>query len=537
MSAYEEKLISPLAILFSQSSIRPTFQDGHGLSATTEAIDAVPCDILRKGSSGYSVLLQAPFPPIEIVRMTPADSERERWITFDNRRLCCLQRAAAAQWPYVAAAVVKVRRTPLDYRQGTTGVSVNICGHNGETNDVWDWMANTKKERSTPEAVKRALMVVRADADAAWWDIPDPPRSIPSARLEKAAGATSVADLFNLAKRWEAQKDCDGDGPPGLQHRRAAPPQHSENSRRNLAGGDSVSEHGNALRNPGQEILSMLHGKSSGQQWSTGSTDPGQDILAMLQNPSRQDEEPTANAGQDILAMLRKPHGGASGPPQAKLAPQQEETSCRRELQAPPGIAAPVPAAPTPPPPPARGPTLEEELRLRDEEHMQRFRLQQLQQQQLDIQQFQLQELQRQQQLQQLQQYKELWHQKLQHAQLMQQFMLQPELKNAAVQPSQAVTLRAPPRDAPRSYADALVEGCAPSPCVGCPPHPACQPGLHSPWTSAAANPWAPALALGSIGCSDAPQWPASAMACSNAVGSPWLQGPGAVGADAISRR
>jgi len=511
MSSHEEKLISPLAILFSQSSIQPTFQDGHDLNATTEAIDAVPCDILRKGTSGYSVLLQAPFPPIEIVRMTPPDSERERWITFDNRRLCCLQRAAVAQWPNVAAAVVKVRLGPVDAhaarKMGTSGVSVNICRHRG--NDLWDWMASRQRERATAEGVKRALLVVRADADAPWWDMSNPPKVMPSARPEKSLPATSVADLFNLAKRWEAQKDADG--PPGLQPRRAANPQQPEDSRCGLAVDGNVQS--SSQRNAGQEILSLLHGTTSNHT----STDPGQDILAMLQKPPNKEEELAANAGQDILAMLRKPQG----------AQEMAQEPKRAKPEAPPGIAGPSPATATPPPPPAR--TLEEELRLREEEQLERFRLQQHQQQQLDIQQFQLQELQRQQQLQQLQQYKDLWHQKLQHAQLMQQFMLQPDLKNLSMQHAAA---RAPPR----TYTDALVDACAPNPCLAGPLHPACQPGLQAQWTPVAANPWAQ---LGIQGCGDASQWPASAMACSNAVGPPWLQGlgPGAVGADTITRR
>jgi len=106
MPIYEEKLICPLAIRFTQSHIRPVFQDGHELAGTIEEMST------RPGTGPYDVIIEAPFPAIEIVRWHQKDAfkcekDARHWFTLDNRRLYCLQKVAAAHWPKKVAAVVQ----------------------------------------------------------------------------------------------------------------------------------------------------------------------------------------------------------------------------------------------------------------------------------------------------------------------------------------------------------------------------------------------------------------------------------------------
>lgn len=106
MPIIEEKLISPFAINFSQARIRSTFRDGQDVEATCTEIERKP------GYGGYDLVLSAPFPAIEVTRWTPgsrADRKAsENWFTYDNRRLYCLQKAAAAHWPLHVGVVVEV---------------------------------------------------------------------------------------------------------------------------------------------------------------------------------------------------------------------------------------------------------------------------------------------------------------------------------------------------------------------------------------------------------------------------------------------
>jgi hypothetical protein len=124
MPLYEERLLSPLAIRYMQAEIRSTFRDGRDVEASAAEIEAHP------GTGDYDLVLRAPFPAIEILRRRvrnrqgqeadcqeaggespcgPGEKEsRDQWFTFDNRRLYCLQKAAAAHWPLRVAAVVQV---------------------------------------------------------------------------------------------------------------------------------------------------------------------------------------------------------------------------------------------------------------------------------------------------------------------------------------------------------------------------------------------------------------------------------------------
>jgi len=189
MPLYEEKLISPLAVRFSQEHIRPVFQSGIDLDSTIRQIRTKP------GNGSYDVILEAPFEPIEIIRWQGRDSngeeaEARHWFSFDNRRLYCLQRAAAAWWPKKVAAVVQALYAASEgsRRKDTTstaGRSVAI-GHSPKLlTGRWDWRAEVAGAScSNAEAMECQVVVTRDDASV---DVPD---------LADAPAPPSMLELF-----------------------------------------------------------------------------------------------------------------------------------------------------------------------------------------------------------------------------------------------------------------------------------------------------------------------------------------------------
>jgi len=170
MPLYEEKLISPLAIRFTQQRIRETFRDGNEVEATRKQITVKP------GAGDYDIILEAPFPAIEIIRWTAngRSTGEEHWFSFDNRRLYCLQRVAAEYWPKRVAVTVEVLyadssatsiRKKLDSQTG--GLSVQI-GHAFATPAQlkgWDWRkaCNCRKGRAWEDFVLAAKAGIAAD--------------------------------------------------------------------------------------------------------------------------------------------------------------------------------------------------------------------------------------------------------------------------------------------------------------------------------------------------------------------------------------
>eukprot|EP00927_Polykrikos_kofoidii_P032325 TRINITY_DN27579_c0_g1_i1.p1 TRINITY_DN27579_c0_g1~~TRINITY_DN27579_c0_g1_i1.p1 ORF type:complete len:439 (+),score=65.72 TRINITY_DN27579_c0_g1_i1:145-1317(+) len=198
MPLYEEKLLSPLAVRFSQSRIRPFFQDNRCLEATVAEVRAGP------GRADYDVVVEAPFPAIEVVRWSaklpaaertssPSSSSQEgdaviaastptgalpmrqareeHWYTMDNRRLYCLQRSAVLLWPKRVAVVVQV---PYSVDSGevmkkvdTTdmGLSVSVCrlreAGTEAAGDVWCWKRHLTSSNSS--AAQAALDRIVAD--------------------------------------------------------------------------------------------------------------------------------------------------------------------------------------------------------------------------------------------------------------------------------------------------------------------------------------------------------------------------------------
>jgi len=169
MPLYEEKLISPLAIRFTQNRIRTTFKDGRDIEATIKELVASP------GVDDHDIIIEAPFPAIEIIRWSPNGRKGgggEHWFTFDNRRLYCLQRFAVECWPKRVAAKVEVMyadsggiRKKLDTQ--TQGSSVFI-GHAFATADElkeWAWRKAVQL-RAPPGCFTSGSEAYVADYDA-----------------------------------------------------------------------------------------------------------------------------------------------------------------------------------------------------------------------------------------------------------------------------------------------------------------------------------------------------------------------------------
>eukprot|EP00418_Pyrodinium_bahamense_P065263 CAMPEP_0179094088 /NCGR_PEP_ID=MMETSP0796-20121207/43130_1 /TAXON_ID=73915 /ORGANISM="Pyrodinium bahamense, Strain pbaha01" /LENGTH=340 /DNA_ID=CAMNT_0020791749 /DNA_START=113 /DNA_END=1135 /DNA_ORIENTATION=- len=154
MPIYEEKLVCPFAVRFTQDYIRTSFRDGRLIQVTLNEIKAE-----EAGVGDYDVILRAPFPHIEIIRWRLPRygvgrvksgkgtniEMREHWFTLDNRRLYCLQRAAAALWPRRVAAVCEILYADpgtvwKKYDSSTHGWSVHLGPSATDTpTDRWDW--------------------------------------------------------------------------------------------------------------------------------------------------------------------------------------------------------------------------------------------------------------------------------------------------------------------------------------------------------------------------------------------------------------
>lgn len=116
-------LLSPFEIHFSQTRIRDQFQDGNTVEKAVSLVtfaapkdgDEYPDESEREKTDDLQVA-DHPFPRIEVTRwrckLREPDgspkldsagmelySHEERWFTFDNRRLYCLQRAATSVFP------------------------------------------------------------------------------------------------------------------------------------------------------------------------------------------------------------------------------------------------------------------------------------------------------------------------------------------------------------------------------------------------------------------------------------------------------
>lgn len=218
MPLYEEKLICPLAVRFTQDHIRPKFKDGRKLE---ESIGEVQT---KSGEHGYDFILEAPFPSIEIIRWSQFDSESaeadgDHWFTLDNRRLYCLQLVAASLWPkkcavrvellYAACHGIKRKDTSR-----TVGRNVTIRYSDRHTDqEQWDWRAAVQVGLDTH--LRRALrgiaedeiqnahgFVASEDKKASTQELFDAPEVPSQAKMEPAVanGDTSTDDDCSSAE-------------------------------------------------------------------------------------------------------------------------------------------------------------------------------------------------------------------------------------------------------------------------------------------------------------------------------------------------
>ncbi|CAE8691884.1 unnamed protein product [Polarella glacialis] len=213
MPLYEEKLINPLSVRFSQDRIWQEFTDGRRIEDSLKEITTIPL----KGSS-YEVALRAPFPAIEIIRYSQEaredDGERvlteqgrrtygeESWFTFDNRRLYCLQRMALQLWPTVVSVVVKVLFdmpavgcAKHKFRSTSDGCSVKLSLDSGEPGSTWNWMEAAFMIKIREGALE-AMDAVRKDSDKTSKDkLADAPAE---ALRDPGVRENTTAERFNL---------------------------------------------------------------------------------------------------------------------------------------------------------------------------------------------------------------------------------------------------------------------------------------------------------------------------------------------------
>lgn len=183
MPIYEEKLISPFAIHFTQEHIKTHFQDGRVVEETVPEIQITPAD-----GKDFDIILKAPFPNIDILRWEPPhceDREVKNWYTLDNRRLYCLQRMAAEHWPKRVGAVVDILyadngRVRKKYDSSTQGRSVTISPSvKVPAQKRWDWRQQIAQSMlvDADEAAK-AYDAVKRDSEkphvADLCDVPGP---------------------------------------------------------------------------------------------------------------------------------------------------------------------------------------------------------------------------------------------------------------------------------------------------------------------------------------------------------------------------
>mmetsp|Transcript_58009 Transcript_58009/g.138095 ORF Transcript_58009/g.138095 Transcript_58009/m.138095 type:complete len:366 (+) Transcript_58009:66-1163(+) len=164
----------PLELRFSQRKMRNVFADGKLLSDTEESIRALRRTPSEAEIYGAEWKLEGPFPPIEVLRwrcklrdettgrplIDPKTGDEmlddeESWFTLDNRRLCCLQRAAVKLWPErctcdVVAEIPKGARRMREIRKFRTldaGKSVMVGSKvDGVPFSRWAWRTEAQKK-------------------------------------------------------------------------------------------------------------------------------------------------------------------------------------------------------------------------------------------------------------------------------------------------------------------------------------------------------------------------------------------------------
>jgi len=355
MPLYEEKFLCPFAIRFSQARIRPTFQDGRLVERSMAQIDAVPWPLGR--DAGYDVFLSAPFPPIEIIRWVPKLREEDGrtlvdedgttmlgeacWFTFDNRRLYCLQAAAARQWPRRAAGIVHVmhdlplsRCTPRKFRTTDLGCSVKISRrHDSVPRATWCWAEATYSSNGSgplSEAGKAALDGVNKDAAKQdWSELIDVPEDL-QLLVGKTNSATSNMPLPGTSINGHSRPCGEPDG--SVEHSTLAPSSNASatGTQADLDAGSNAS----SIPWPGMQSLGTGMAVSSSGACSSGAGACSTRTLQSAAHDRQEQHEATATAGPrsprlfapaaieppfGMAASLMTPLSAASGPTTGQL--------------------------------------------------------------------------------------------------------------------------------------------------------------------------------------------------------------------------
>lgn len=197
MPIYEEKLISPLAVRFTQEHIKTIFRDGHIVEDTADTIEVQTSD-----TEDYDLVLKAPFPQIEIIRWGHSlcgEGSTGHWFTLDNRRLYCLQRAAAKHWPLRVAAKVDILyadpgAVKRKFDSTTLGASVTVA-HSCKDAPLfrWDWRA----------AVQRAAATASLKEGAAWRSIAGDDNKVTVEMLSDASCGSDSNSVLARALAFE----------------------------------------------------------------------------------------------------------------------------------------------------------------------------------------------------------------------------------------------------------------------------------------------------------------------------------------------
>ncbi|CAJ1384809.1 unnamed protein product [Effrenium voratum] len=200
MPVYEEKVISPLAVRFSQEHIRTTFRNSLPLDDVVALVEA------QEGFGPYDVVLKAPFPNIEVARWRPSRSKSQygmastpedavHWFAKDNRRLYVLQRAATKLWPKKVGVEVDVLFTvPSEllkkYDSSTAGLFAAL-GESHCKSCIWNWMSAVSPPSGSINMFLEKAAMRRLELDDSLCTLTDLV-SLPRAAGAGAAGAAGA---------------------------------------------------------------------------------------------------------------------------------------------------------------------------------------------------------------------------------------------------------------------------------------------------------------------------------------------------------
>lgn len=121
---WEERLISPLVVRFSQGKIHPFFHERGPISEVMAQIRLKEDSPVEEHLDWK--LIEPPFPPIRLLHL----KEQGALVTLDNRRLYALQRFALQSWPNICLvrALCVDELTPTRLKAENRKFTNRICG-------------------------------------------------------------------------------------------------------------------------------------------------------------------------------------------------------------------------------------------------------------------------------------------------------------------------------------------------------------------------------------------------------------------------